>query len=168
MKQVSSQVRLSRLRNAREPRGRGGAVEFRPLSMANYFFPDFSVNSCGFGRDYPAWMGWNGYEKHYLFRQGSECCEKYFPGKSGCPYERTKQVDYYWTSYQDNLPNSEDMPIVYNHTYFPVFFSGTCVNGYAVVCMFELPELYWILKHRVYPLSSPSCNSTDYPGKVYV
>ena len=24
-----------------------------PYSMSNYYFPDFSQNSCGFGRDYP-------------------------------------------------------------------------------------------------------------------
>ena len=29
----------------------------RPYSMDNYYYPDFSENNCGYGRDYPAWMG---------------------------------------------------------------------------------------------------------------
>jgi hypothetical protein len=100
-----------------------------PYSMRNYFFPDFSRNSCGHGRDYPAWMGFNNYEKHYLFRTGQECCEKFFPKVSGCPYEVETQTDYYWTSYQDNIHNLDDMPVKYNHTYYPDINAGTCVNG---------------------------------------
>ena len=126
-----------------------------PYSMRNYFFPDFSRNSCGHGRDYPgeyvslqylalsnnfllthlspvcsaAWMGFNNYEKHYLFRTGQECCEKFFPKVSACPYEVKTQTDYYWTSYQDNIHNLDDMPVKYNHTYYPDINAGTCVNG---------------------------------------
>jgi hypothetical protein len=97
--------------------------------MRNYYFPDFNVNSCGFGRDYPAWMGYNNYEKHYLFQTGSECCDKYFPMESNCPFENERQTDYYWTSYEDNIDNLLDMPIIYNHTYYPDINGGTCVNG---------------------------------------
>jgi len=100
-----------------------------PYSMQNYYFPDFSVNNCGFGWDYPAWMGINGYEKSYLFREGHECCDRYFPTVSNCPYEHTQQLDYFWTSYQDNLPNLDDMPVIYNHTYYPDLDAKTCVNG---------------------------------------
>ncbi|KAL7532720.1 hypothetical protein ACHAWF_004220, partial [Thalassiosira exigua] len=99
-----------------------------PYSMRNYYFPDFNVNSCGFGRDYPAWMGYNNYEKHYLFQTGSEC-DKYFPMESNCPFENERQTDYYWTSYEDNIDNLLDMPIIYNHTYYPDINGGTCVNG---------------------------------------
>jgi hypothetical protein len=101
-----------------------------PYSMDNYYYPDFSRNSCGYGRDYPAWMGWNAYEKHYLFREGWRCCSKFFPTMTGnCPYEHTEQLDYYWTNYEDNIDNLDDMPIIYNHTYYPDINSGTCVNG---------------------------------------
>ena len=102
-----------------------------PYPMANYYFPDFSVNNCAYGRDYPAWMGENKYEKHYLFSRGSECCSKFFPTASNCPYENTKQIGYYWESYQPNLPNDafSQYPIIYNHTYYPDLNSGTCING---------------------------------------
>lgn len=100
-----------------------------PYSMDNYYFPDFSRTSCGFGRDYPAWMGISGYEKHYLFRTGDGCCSKYFPTVSNCPYENTIQNDYFWTSYENNIYNLDDMPVIYNHTYYPDLNSGTCVNG---------------------------------------
>ena len=70
-----------------------------PYSRDNYYFPYFSRTSRGFGRDYPAWMGISGYEKHYLFRTGDECCSKYFPTVSNCPYENTIQNDYFWLSY---------------------------------------------------------------------
>ncbi len=36
-----------------------------PYSMQNYYFPDFSVNNCSFGWDYPVCMGINSYEKSY-------------------------------------------------------------------------------------------------------
>ena len=74
-------------------------------------------------------MGINGYEKHYLARDGEDCCSKFFPNADNCPYENEIQNDYYWTSYQDNIPNSDEMPIIYNHTYYPDLNSGTCVNG---------------------------------------
>mmetsp|Transcript_1468 Transcript_1468/g.2820 ORF Transcript_1468/g.2820 Transcript_1468/m.2820 type:complete len:733 (-) Transcript_1468:83-2281(-) len=100
-----------------------------PSPMQNYFFPDFSKNNCGHGWDYPAWMGSSAYEKHYLFRQGRECCSRFFPMVSNCPYERTTQLDYQWTSYQDRKHNLVDMPIIYNHTYYPDMQANTCVNG---------------------------------------
>jgi len=98
--------------------------------MNNYYFPDFSKNSCGFGWDYPNWMGINGYEKHYLFTEGKTCCERFFATSSApCPYEDTVQTGYYWESYQEHLANEDDMPIKYNHTYYPDRNAGTCVNG---------------------------------------
>ncbi|KAL7528784.1 hypothetical protein ACHAXR_002633, partial [Thalassiosira sp. AJA248-18] len=100
-----------------------------PYPLDNYYFPDFSRNSCGFGWDYPAWMGYNSYEKHYLFREGHECCNKFFPAISNCPYENTVQDGYYWESYEEDKNNLDDMPVVYNHTYWPDLNAGTCVNG---------------------------------------
>jgi len=76
-------------------------------------------------------MGYNSYEKHYLFKQGTECCSKFFPSATNCPYENTAQTGYYWEKYQDSIPNTAPMPFIYNHTYYPAFESGTCVNGYA-------------------------------------
>ena len=72
------------------------------------------------------------YEKHYLFREGYECCSKYFPGASDCPFEDETQQDYYWTNYQNDNNNLDDMPVKYNHTYYPDLNAGTCVNGYAL------------------------------------
>jgi len=100
-----------------------------PYSMSNYYFPDFEVDNCGFGRDYPAWMGINGYEKSYLFTVGSECCNRYFPNAGNCPFENTVQLDYFWTTYEDNIDNLEDMPIRYNHTFYPDLNAHNCVNG---------------------------------------
>jgi len=97
--------------------------------MQNYYFPDFGSNNCGFGWDYPAWYGINGYEKVYLFRTGEACCKKFFPTLGNCPYENTKQLDYSWTTYEGNKNNLEHMPIRYNHTYYPEVNAGTCVNG---------------------------------------
>jgi len=100
-------------------------------STSNYFFPDFSKSSCAYGRDYPTWMGDISFEKHYLFRQGSECCTKYFPTASNCPYEDATQGQsgYYWTSYQDSDVNSAPTPIKYNHTFYPDLAASACVNG---------------------------------------
>jgi len=101
-----------------------------PYPLRNYYFPDFQRNSCGYGWDYPAWMGYNGYEKHYLFTLGEECCSKYFSGVSSrCPYEDTEQHDYYWTSNAGNRHNLDDMPVAYNHTYYPLLDAKTCSNG---------------------------------------
>jgi len=104
-----------------------------PYPGNGYFFPDFSVNSCGFGQDYPSWMGSMGYEKWYLFTKGEHCCQKYFPAVTNCPYEDETQFQdgygYYWESYQDNLPHGEAYPTIYNHTYYPNMHAGTCVNG---------------------------------------
>lgn len=97
--------------------------------IRNYYFPDFSENNCGYGWDYPAWMGSSAYEKSYLFQRGVECCDRFFPGKGGCPFEDTQQLDYYWTSYQENIDNLDDMPIKHNHTYWPDLHSKSCVNG---------------------------------------
>ncbi len=74
-------------------------------------------------------MGYNAYEKHYLFRIGIECCSKYFPNVANCPFEDDPDTGYYWESYQDDTSNLEDSPIKYNHTYYPDLNSGTCVNG---------------------------------------
>jgi hypothetical protein len=103
-----------------------------PFSMDNYYFPDFSKDNCGHGWDYPAWMGINAYEKHYLFRDGQDCCKKFFPNVGGCPMETAAtntQMDYYWTTYEDNIDNLDDMPVKYNHTFYPDVFAGNCING---------------------------------------
>ncbi|EJK48070.1 hypothetical protein THAOC_33163 [Thalassiosira oceanica] len=101
-----------------------------PYSMSNYYFPDFSQNSCGFGRDYPSWMGINGYEKHYLFLDGDDCCDRFFKGSGvACPFEHTYDPGYYWESYQNDFYNDSPMPIIYNHTFYPLIESGTCING---------------------------------------
>jgi len=103
-----------------------------PYSAQNYFFPDFEKNSCGFGRDYPAWMGINGYEKTYLFTSGDgdACCQKFFANLgTACPYENEPQTGYYWTSYFEDKDNAAAMPTVYNHTYYPDINLGTCING---------------------------------------
>lgn len=97
--------------------------------MKNYFFPDFSVNNCAFGWDYPAWMAINGYERTYLFTDSKDCCARFFPTASDCPIENTQQFDYYWTSYENNINNMDDMPIIYNHTYYPDIQARACVNG---------------------------------------
>ena len=100
-----------------------------PYSMQNYYFPDFSVNNCGRGWDYPAWMGSSAYEKHYLFRDGEDCCSKFFPTASNCPAEHDTQYDYFWTTYEDNISNLDDMPVKFNHTFYPDLNANTCVNG---------------------------------------
>jgi len=98
--------------------------------MNNYYFPDYVKNTCSFGRNYPSWYGEDGYEKYYLFRKGETCCEHYFPGNTSCPDEDiTVQTGYYWEKYQDNLNNLDDMPVKYNHTYYPDLHADTCVNG---------------------------------------
>lgn len=117
------------LQKAVNPEAEDEAWHSDPYPLDNYYFPDFSRTSCGFGWDYPAWMGYNSYEKHYLFRTGEECCRKYFPTSSNCPYEDTVQQGYYWESYHNDKDNLDDMPIKYNHTYYPDLASGTCVNG---------------------------------------
>merc|ERR1719223_1927624 len=86
-----------------------------PYSQSNYYYPDFSQNSCGFGRDYPSWMGINGYEKHYLFMDSVDCCDRYFKNSgTACPFESTVQNDYYWTAYETNLANTAPMPEITN------------------------------------------------------
>ena len=107
----------------------------RPYSMDNYYFPDFSDNTCKYGRDYPAWMGINGYEKHYLFRTVGECCSRYFNGGSCGAASTTPQTGYFWSAYQDELSNFDAMPVRYNHTFYPDISSKTCVNGY-VFCLY--------------------------------
>jgi hypothetical protein len=102
-----------------------------PYPLDNYYFPDFTTNNCGFGRDYPAWMGYNSYEKHYLFRKGNECCSKFFPEATNCPAENTAQTGYYWEKYhpKNTQHHISSTPIVYNHTFYPSLDAGTCVNG---------------------------------------
>ena len=100
-----------------------------PYSMQNYYFPDFSVNNCGHGWDYPSWMGSSAYEKHYLFRDGEDCCSKFFPTSSNCPADHDTQYDYFWTTYEDNISNLDDMPVKFNHTFYPDLNANTCVNG---------------------------------------
>ena len=97
--------------------------------MSNYYFPDFDANNCGFGRDYPAWMGEGGFEKWYLFTVGNECCSKYFPTASNCPFEDMVQTGYYWESYQENRPNSEVLAEIPLGTYYPDLSANTCVLG---------------------------------------
>ena len=43
--------------------------------------------------------------------------------------ENTEQIDYFWTTYEDNIDNLDDMPVRYNHTFYPDINAGTCVNG---------------------------------------
>ncbi|KAL3782622.1 hypothetical protein HJC23_000004 [Cyclotella cryptica] len=100
-----------------------------PYPFANYYFPDFDAGSCGYGKNYPAWMAQDGYARWYLFRGGAECCSKYFPQASNCPYETTPQDGYYWESYQPNQPNDAILPPIYNHTFYPDLEANTCVNG---------------------------------------
>jgi hypothetical protein len=96
----------------------------------NYFFPDFDEQSCGHGRNYPAWMGQEGYSQWYLFFDPSECCNIYFPQASNCPYEVNPQIGYYWEVYQPNKANdATDIMPYYNHSFYPSIMSGTCVNG---------------------------------------
>lgn len=104
---------------------------WNPGAMRNYYFPDFVQQSCDYGRDYPAWMGINGYEKHYLFTEANDCCSRFFAGVGGCPLQNsvTDQAGYYWETYHDNLENHIAMPEVYNHTYYADLNARTCVNG---------------------------------------
>jgi hypothetical protein len=96
----------------------------------NYFFPDFDLNSCAHGRDYPAWMGQEGYTRWYLFIDPQECCSKYFPASQRCPYEINPQSGYYWESNNsDNANGAADTRPYYNHTYYPNMQLGTCING---------------------------------------
>lgn len=95
----------------------------------NYYFPDFDQNSCGHGRNYPAWMGLEGYERWYLFINPTECCEQFFPLSSNCPYENTPQTGYYWEIYHPDRSNDAILPEVYNHSFYPDIQAGTCING---------------------------------------
>jgi len=113
-----------------------------PYQGSNYYFPDFDKNSCARGRDYPAWMGDYGYEKHYLFVEGHECCNRYFPTSSNCPYETEAQHGYYWESYYERLPNSAPLPTIVNETYYPDLGSDTCIKGE------DYPD--WMIKDDVY------------------
>jgi len=113
-----------------------------PYQGSNYYFPDFDMNSCARGRDYPAWMGDNDYEKHYLFVEGYECCNKFFPTSSNCPYETDAQHGYYWESYNERRPNSEALPTILNETYYPDLGSDTCIKGE------DYPD--WMIKDDVY------------------
>jgi len=96
-----------------------------------HYYPDFTLNSCGFGQDFPAWMGSSSYEKFYLFAKGGSCCTKYFPSVSNCPYEDESQfkLGYYWEKYQADLPNAVAYPVIYNHLFYPDMKARVCVNG---------------------------------------
>ena len=75
-------------------------------------------------------MGINGYERHYLFRDGADCCDRYFKGSAGpCPSEFLYDPGYYWEKYENDRYNDGQFPTVYNHTYYPQMEAGTCVNG---------------------------------------
>lgn len=50
-------------------------------------------------------MGMEGYERWYLFFNGRDCCDKYFPLSSNCPYEDSPQTGYYWEIYHPARPN---------------------------------------------------------------
>lgn len=76
-----------------------------------------------------AWMAQEGYSKWYLFRDGKECCSKYFRQASNCPYESTPQSGYYWESYQTKQPIDVVLPVIYNHTFYPDLVASACVNG---------------------------------------
>lgn len=129
--QVSGTTRLSRQWARCKSRDRRWTVAQPAILHGQLLFPDFNQNNCGFGRDYPAWMGHKSYEKYYLFRQGDECCSKYFPTVSNCPNEHTEQTGYYWTSYANDTANSDPIPIINGHTYYPDLASSTCVNGWV-------------------------------------
>ncbi|KAL3760452.1 hypothetical protein ACHAWU_005987, partial [Discostella pseudostelligera] len=40
-----------------------------------------------------------------------------------------QQTGYYWTSYANDTANSDPIPIINGHTYYPDLASSTCVNG---------------------------------------
>jgi len=101
-----------------------------PYPLDNYYYPDYTLNNCGYGRDYPAWMGNDGYAQSYLFVQDSECCQKFFPSRGDCPAENTPQTGYYWESYQPNVPNHIPLGTIPPPTvFYPDLFSNTCING---------------------------------------
>jgi hypothetical protein len=76
-------------------------------------------------------MGLEGYERWYLFINPTECCERFFPLASNCPYENDPQIGYYWEQYQPDLPigSTDPWPEYYNHSFYPDIQSGTCING---------------------------------------
>ncbi|KAL7471196.1 hypothetical protein ACHAXS_011514, partial [Conticribra weissflogii] len=101
-----------------------------PYPLDNYYYPDYTLNNCGYGRDYPAWMGNDGYAQSYLFVQDSECCQKFFPSRGDCPAENTPQTGYYWESYQPDVPNHIPLGTIPPPTvFYPDLFSNTCING---------------------------------------
>ena len=105
-----------------------------PYPLQNYYFPDFSRANCGFGWDYPAWMGYNSYEKHYLFMNGEECCSKYFPTAGNCPYENEVQQDYYWTNYESNSEcmltlRTELIACTYSYPSFHLDINNTSIQS---------------------------------------
>ncbi|KAL3782625.1 LOW QUALITY PROTEIN: hypothetical protein HJC23_000007 [Cyclotella cryptica] len=77
-----------------------------PYPFANYYFPDFDAGSCGYGKNYPAWMAQDGYARWYLFR-GAECCSKYFPRP---PTVLTKLPHRMATTGKAISPTSQMMP----------------------------------------------------------
>jgi insulin receptor substrate 1 len=98
--------------------------------VSNYFYPDSELNNCGYGRDYPLWMGGEGYARSYLFTTPAGCCNKFYPGKTDCPAETTPQEGYYWESYFPDVPIGVPIPPGEISTiYYPDQASGTCIGG---------------------------------------
>lgn len=62
--QVSGTTRLSRQWARCKSRDRRWTVAQPAILHGQLLFPDFNQNNCGFGRDYPAWMGHKSYEKY--------------------------------------------------------------------------------------------------------
>jgi hypothetical protein len=101
------------------------------LMTNQFYYPDNGINNCGFGRDFPMWMGEQGYAQHYLFTDPQDCCDRFFNGKTDCPAENTPQTGYYWERYAPNLvANMQNVDIseVY-WTFYPDIPSGTCIRG---------------------------------------
>jgi insulin receptor substrate 1 len=102
-----------------------------PSPLNNFFYPDDKLNNCGYGRDYPVWMGDEGYAPHYLFSTPAGCCDKYYPGRTDCPAETTPQTGYFWESYAQKLPiDVPDPPQEPETVFYPDQASKTCINGY--------------------------------------
>lgn len=74
-------------------------------------------------------MAQDGFSSWYLFIDPNECCSKYFPLSSNCPFEKTPQIGYYWEIYHEDQRNGNHLLEKYNHTYYPDFAADTCVNG---------------------------------------
>ena len=67
---------------------------FRPYEAENHWgtenengsawFPDLhNKMNCVFGSNYENWMSEDGFGEWYLFGSSANCCEAWYPGKSG-------------------------------------------------------------------------------------